>query len=509
MLVSITPVASPTITGLTGTVSLGILNLNWTTVTDPNFRAARVYSGTTNVFTSATPGSEIASNFANVILTTTTQYFWVRAVDIYGRTTGTIAGPIVATKAGILAGDIPAGVITADKTNIAAINSTTGAINANAVAIANFASGIEPVGVVTTLPSGAGYTGPKVVLLTTDSKLYRNTSSTSTPTWIAAISATDVSGTLSLGQIPQIPTSQLSGTISTGQIQANSIGAGQIATNYVYAGAITANQITTGTLSAGIISGGQLSGVNVGIGSGQFGGYSFRVFNNATYASFLYSGTFICDNSSSTASSTINAQSVSSTDTITVSNNYSGNALNVTVGKTNLAGTLAIGGQTTSKAITPSTDNASVCGYTGQAWNNVFSYIYTTVSDRRAKTDIADIAYGLNFIKSLRPVSYKMAVGLNTEVEVAPAVYDSKGVELSKRVVRVDSQPGVRTHFGLIAQEVKTAVGGLDSALWVLADKNDPNSDQALRYDGFIAPLIKAVQELSDRLDKLEKGRPA
>jgi hypothetical protein len=33
---------------------------------------------------------------------------------------------------------------------------------------------------------------------------------------------------------------------------------------------------------------------------------------------------------------------------------------------------------------------------------------------------------------------------------------------------------------------------------------DDPNSYQSLSYDKFIAPLAKAVQELSARLDALE-----
>jgi hypothetical protein len=37
-----------------------------------------------------------------------------------------------------------------------------------------------------------------------------------------------------------------------------------------------------------------------------------------------------------------------------------------------------------------------------------------------------------------------------------------------------------------------------------LTDKNDPTSQQALRYDQFIAPLIQAVKELSQKVEVLE-----
>ena len=60
-------------------------------------------------------------------------------------------------------------------------------------------------------------------------------------------------------------------------------------------------------------------------------------------------------------------------------------------------------------------------------------------------------------------------------------------------------------HYGLIAQEVKEAVdgsGATDFGGWVLKE----DQTQALRYDQFISPLIKAVQELSARVAQLEQG---
>jgi hypothetical protein len=59
---------------------------------------------------------------------------------------------------------------------------------------------------------------------------------------------------------------------------------------------------------------------------------------------------------------------------------------------------------------------------------------------------------------------------------------------------------GERVHFGLLAQQVKEVLpAGVDFGGWILTDKNDPNSEQGLRYEEFISPLIKAVQELSEQ----------
>ena len=64
-------------------------------------------------------------------------------------------------------------------------------------------------------------------------------------------------------------------------------------------------------------------------------------------------------------------------------------------------------------------------------------------------------------------------------------------------------------HYGLLAQEVQAALGGRDFGGHVLADPDDAQSEQGLRYDGFIAPLIRAVQELADRVAALQASKGA
>ena len=122
-------------------------------------------------------------------------------------------------------------------------------------------------------------------------------------------------------------------------------------------------------------------------------------------------------------------------------------------------------------------------------WKTIYSNTGTiSTSDLRLKTDILDSSLGLNFINDLRPVSYKFIEG-----SVTP---------------EGDSIAGTRTHWGLISQEVKQALenSGVDFGGWVLIDKSNPESEQALRYEEFIAPLIKAVQELTARVKTLEEA---
>jgi hypothetical protein len=163
-------------------------------------------------------------------------------------------------------------------------------------------------------------------------------------------------------------------------------------------------------------------------------------------------------------------------------------------------------------SLLPTSDNAYQLGQSGQRWSSIWSANGTIqTSDERTKDNITDSALGMDFIASLRPVSYTWKVGGN---EVVRQVYrDSDGNEcdpsadgaVAAEIVTVE-KPGARTHWGLIAQEVKLAAdaAGVDFGGWVLSDAEDAESQQALRYDQFIAPLIKAVQELAARVETLE-----
>jgi hypothetical protein len=159
----------------------------------------------------------------------------------------------------------------------------------------------------------------------------------------------------------------------------------------------------------------------------------------------------------------------------------------------------------------PSVDNAYALGVPSYRWSTVYAATGTIItSDERAKTDIVDSNLGLDFIKALRPVSYKFKVGSN---KVIRQVYrDSEGNEVDANAeganpaeIITEEVAGSRNHYGLLAQEVKVALPeGTDFAGWILTDKNDPNSQQGLRYDQFISPIIKAIQEQQLQIKALQ-----
>jgi hypothetical protein len=147
--------------------------------------------------------------------------------------------------------------------------------------------------------------------------------------------------------------------------------------------------------------------------------------------------------------------------------------------------------------IYPNTDNGASVGFSGNRWSAVYAVNGTIqTSDVREKIEVASSVLGSNFIKALRPVSYKWIEG---------GKQDSGGRDEDGNYI-YKSVPGERTHWGFIAQEVKEAIdaAGVDFGGWVLTDKDDPDSQQALRYDQFIAPLTKALQEALAEIDVLK-----
>jgi hypothetical protein len=140
----------------------------------------------------------------------------------------------------------------------------------------------------------------------------------------------------------------------------------------------------------------------------------------------------------------------------------------------------------TSGAFVPSFDDSFSCGSASNRFNLIFATSgVVSTSDERQKTDISASDLGLGFINALTPRSYKWINRQNA---------------LDEETQELVPTPGVRTHYGLIAQEVETALNGKDFAGLI---KDVETGGYGLRYDEFISPLIKAVQELSAKVDSL------
>lgn len=156
----------------------------------------------------------------------------------------------------------------------------------------------------------------------------------------------------------------------------------------------------------------------------------------------------------------------------------------------------------------PETDGATDFGAATKRWKDIYAtnnVIQT--SDARQKSDVADTRLGLEFVRALRPREFK----------------------------RIDGDSG-RLHHGFIAQELEESMGALDVSDMEFAgfirspvielvpdedwepafgdtEENRPLIEKetgeytlGIREGQLIAPLVKAVQELTEKLERLERG---
>ena len=130
------------------------------------------------------------------------------------------------------------------------------------------------------------------------------------------------------------------------------------------------------------------------------------------------------------------------------------------------------------------------------------TYYYNAISqrsDERDKADIRDTHLGLDFIKLLRPVDFRW------DYREAYFDFDPETHEPTP-VPKDGSRKRNRFHHGLIAQEVKEVADaqGVDFAGYQDHKVNGGNDVLTIGYTELIAPLIKAVQELSAENEALK-----
>jgi len=125
-----------------------------------------------------------------------------------------------------------------------------------AVTIGKFGSGVKPLEVLGSLPA-AGTQG-RVVFLTTDNKLYRDTGSV----WVETIPSTDVTGTFGTSQIADdaITAAKVAaGAIGSSEIAASAVQASELATNAVTETKISSLAISTAKIQANAITSGLIA----------------------------------------------------------------------------------------------------------------------------------------------------------------------------------------------------------------------------------------------------------
>ena len=161
--------------------------------------------------------------------------------------------------------------------------------------------------------------------------------------------------------------------------------------------------------------------------------------------------------------------------------------------------------------------NCSALGYNSQVTesnqvqlgnSSTTTYVYGTVqnrSDKRDKADIAPTQLGLDFILKLTPVDYKW----DMREDYIEYEETEEGIKIKvdiDDIVRDGSKKRSRNHSGFIAQEVKEVIDelGVDFGGYQDHSINGGKDVLSLGYDEFIAPMVKAIQELTTMVRDLQ-----
>lgn len=125
----------------------------------------------------------------------------------------------------------------------------------------------------------------------------------------------------------------------------------------------------------------------------------------------------------------------------------------------------------------PGADNATYCGTAARRWISVHAVNGTIqTSDEREKEAIAPTPLGLDFIRRLKPVRYRWR----------------------------DSSDS-RHHYGLIAQDVQETLREHGEDQFGGHNWDEKSDRHGLNYSEFIAPIIKAIQELAADVETLKQ----
>jgi len=304
------------------------------------------------------------------------------------------------------------------------------------------------------------------------------------------------SGSVSLGTSCNFTAGTIGTLVATNNATIAGVTAGTRGNNFQFTNnvfghtALSANTSGTYNSSFGYSS---LSGNTTGNYNSSFGGFS------------LYSNVTGSDNSAFGYFALFSPTSAGSRNSA-----FGSNALYSSSGSANTA--VGYNALTTNSAYVNSTGlgaNAAVAGSNqvqlGDSATRAYAYgALIDRSDLRDKADVKDTNLGLEFIKELRPVDFKW----DMREDYRPSFDKNADPEIYKlaNITHDGSKKRNRYHHGLIAQEVKEVLdrNGIDFGGY--QDYKIKGGDDVLGigYTELIAPMIKAIQQLSAKVDSLE-----
>lgn len=249
--------------------------------------------------------------------------------------------------------------------------------------------------------------------------------------------------------------------IETGTILADQIGSGEFPVGVIYAGEISAAQVTSGVLEGRTVRTSASPNKRVVLSNSQ-NAIQFFNSNNTLVGQIdgqTSSGGILEIAGVGTASINVGAASTSFAGPILSSGN-----ITTTAGRIGQVVFTAAGG--TTAAVHRSSGGSNV-------------YLFGPASsDERLKKDIVELENSLDLINNLRPVKF-----------------------------RFKSEEDGPVSYGLIAQEVKPLFDDNDNVVNSYeAGENDEDKEEyfSIEYNAFIAPLIGAIKELTQKNLALE-----
>lgn len=121
---------------------------------------------------------------------------------------------------------------------------------------------------------------------------------------------------------------------------------------------------------------------------------------------------------------------------------------------------------------------------------------WSTLSDGRFKKDVKEDVSGLEFINGLRPVSYVVDKDALDKFLKIPDSIRTKFSESRKKFIR---------ETGFVAQEVESLITKSGYVFNGVEQPKNENDHYSIRYAEFVVPLVKAVQELTVKLEDQDK----
>jgi hypothetical protein len=209
------------------------------------------------------------------------------------------------------------------------------------------------------------------------------------------------------------------------------------------------------------------------------------IYNNANGQNALYNNT---DGQNNTA----NGRGALFTNTIGNENTALGNYADLSA--PGFKNATAIGHQATaSNNDRVKIGNTSITRIGGQVG-------WTNISDGRIKENVQEAVPGLSFISELRPVTYTLNTKKQDEITMQAMPDSIKEKRMLSDEEYLESSSIVRT--GFIAQEVEAAAQKVGFDFDGVSAPENETDLYGIRYAEFVVPLVKAVQEQQEMIDK-------